>query len=530
MPSTPLTQPGSPPPPPSRRDQPCGQPLQFNLVQAAAYVRHRSPEELRAHFGSFLTLLHQARAGPELTLPAVELIEALQPWPARWGYWREWEAELRWAAEILARAQQWERQAALQAQRFELLLEMGQVEPALQLGQQTLALARAHRFLAVIGQVGGTLIYVLRRQGRAAESEQLYHTLMAELTAAAGQPPSPAWDWQRAWIHLQLSYALHLRTQGHLDQALETVTAAWCQASTLTPPDGHLLALAYQYRGTIHWSRGEYEPAAANIRQAITLMLAIGDEFGALHLRSLLALIDLGASALPEAETLLKEVIPQRRRLGATWTLMRDWATLALVYLLQGRCALALLCVEHQLTLATQCDETFEIYRARTNRAMIYLALGRDDHEVLEALFSGLAYFTKQQIISLVFAYQVSLSQYYARVGSWRAAEAAALAALRTGEAAHMPVMIALAQRRLADCRPPAERAALLRQVLAAAQRYHRRIEEADCLLTLASLAETPTEREQLWAAGVQRLTELGAQAWVEDATPDHPPCIPGLL
>ncbi len=75
--------------------------------------------------------------------------------------------------------------------------------------------------------------------------------------------------------------------------------------------------------------------------------------------------------------------------------------------------------------------------------------------------------------------------------------------------------------------RPRPENEALLRQALSLARDLQRRLDEAACLLSLSALVEDDTERNALWQAGADILTQCGAAAWLTGRTPQNPPFIP---
>lgn len=123
----------------------------------------------------------------------------------------------------------------------------------------------------------------------------------------------------------------------------------------------------------------------------------------------------------------------------------------------------------------------------------------------------------------------LNLSHCYAQLGQVDQAREMAENALQIARESDSQVLQGLALRHLADYSPAHERAEYLQQALEIAREYQRRLDEADCLLALASMAEGPQERARLWEQGAAILAEIGAAAWLEGASPDHPPHIPAL-
>jgi hypothetical protein len=100
---------------------------------------------------------------------------------------------------------------------------------------------------------------------------------------------------------------------------------------------------------------------------------------------------------------------------------------------------------------------------------------------------------------------------------------------MATHELGSLPHLSLFARRCLALFRPPMEAIELLQQALSQARKYHSKLQQAACLLSLAGLVADESERHRLWAEGVELLQTMNALAWLEGHSLENPPFIANL-
>lgn len=496
--------------------------LRGRLRWARDYVQQQPPAEVQAHWGTFAALLQQARRVPDLHLPAAELIAALHPLPRYWGYWDTWADALRFAATTFADHALSAPQATMLTHLSGVLREMGRLTAALAIGEQALTLARAHCAPLILADAGVGLMETLRSLGRPDAAQATYTAVAADLQAL--RAATSARDWGMAWANLRAQNADYLRIQGRLEAAYAEINQVLTDLSAI-PEAATALEFAIQIRGCIHWTYGDYANAARDLEQALSLSDAAHNAAASAHTTSVLGLVYYSLADFARAETTLHASLTRKDRLGARWTIVRDLGNLGLVLLARGQLTAALTYLNQQIEVAERQADQTEGSRGRSNRGVVYLHLGRYA-EAQAAIQAGAAYCqrsgdTRGHISCLLHLSRCHAWQDDPAAAQTTLAEAAALAADQS------PVLRALVRRHQADYRPPAERASILQQTLGMARERRRRLDEADCLLQLASLAADPGARAQLWAQGAAILTEIGAAAWLVGATGECPPRIP---
>ena len=89
------------------------------------------------------------------------------------------------------------------------------------------------------------------------------------------------------------------------------------------------------------------------------------------------------------------------------------------------------------------------------------------------------------------------------------------------------PILHVLTTRCLALFKPPVEQERLLREALALAEAYGRRLDVAGCLFSLAALEADAAERSRLYDQAAAMLQAMGAEAWLVGHSPADPPLLP---
>ncbi|MEA3340147.1 MAG: tetratricopeptide repeat protein [Chloroflexota bacterium] len=496
--------------------------LRHNLVQASEYTHNHPSSDLIRHFGSFLTLLRQARRCPNLHAPAADLVAALTPWVQEWGYWDAWKPELDFAAQEFARQEQPRRQAEMLNYLAQMLQLTGQLDQALMVGEQALTLARAQCASVTLAQAGLNQAIILRSMERPEQALALREELEADLARMA--PHAPARDVTVAEVYLGWLELRYLRHQGRMDEAAAAMSAAIARLEALSDTDTDLLAETYSERAIIYWGQGRYPDALRDLKRAISI--GEGEGYSAAYNCGNLGLVYWSMSEYDRAADAFKRRIAACEEANDLWFLSRNLGNLGMVYLAWGDLDTAMRYLERNLALSTRLHDTLEILRARGNRGIVRACLGQYT-EAVEDLTAWLDYLqhTGSRIeFALV---SLNLSRCYTALGKKGLARQSAEDGLRIGRRAGLEVVQGLALRCLADCVSRPERDERLRLALDIACKYGRRLDEADCLLALAALAGETGERERLWNQGAAVLIEIGAAAWLENGSPEQPPRLP---
>ena len=498
--------------------------LHHRLVWTRDYVRERPPDDVVRHFDSFLALLQQARRYPDLHPSSADLVADLAPWSRRWGNWDDWKAALEFAAREFARQDQPQRQAEMLSHLAALLQLTGQIDQAVATGEQALALARAHRAAIVFAQAGMNLVLTFRSMEQPEQARALRQELAAEL--ALMFPHVPARDLAVANAHLGLLDLRYLRDQGRLDEAVAEASRILAALEALEEQESRLLADVYSERAILYWSQDDYARAIDDLDRAIQIALEEGDPYAAERNYGNLGLILWSMSEYDRAEEAIRQRIAACERENNRWFLAQNVGNLGLVYLARGDLETAMLYLERHLAMSTRLKDTSEIRRARGNRGIVRMCQG--EYQAAVADLETWIDFAGHTGARGAFAVDsLNLSHCYAQLGQVDRAIQITENVLQIARESGSQVIRGLALRHLADYGPAHERAGYLQQALEIAREYRRRLDEADCLLALAGLAQDSQEQARLWEQGVAILTQIGATAWLESASPDHPPHIP---
>lgn len=502
--------------------------LQDKLAWAISYIlQNRSqPQKLAPHIDSLFVLLDQAYFKSHLSSLVMELIIHLHPWPTRWGRWDVWEEKIRYVNDIAIKLEKPDRQVEFQTYLAELWFYIGRMQEALDLGKQTILLARANQSILPLVMTASKMIVMLRNFGRVEEARGLFieienDPLVQNVTEVLKTVIN---------AHLSLPRTVLLRGEGYIDDAISEANQAIAQVALLSNIDAHLQAELYRHRGLMLWSQGNYALAKQDLYQAMNVFAHEGDIFAEAQALSNLGLVYWSMAEFDEAKSTLQASIKIFERLNAYLQLTRAIGNLGLVYLSQGKLPQALDFIERHLKLAIQLGDESERSRALANRGMV--KLHQDEYEAARIdLEVDLAFLKKgepkQEGIGCTY---VNLSWCYAKLGQQENALQAAEYALALGkEIGSIPLQI-ISSRCLAEYQLPLQRAALLRQTLDLSRHHQRRLDEAACLLSLASLTKDITEQNSLWEKGTLLLKEIGAIIWVKGCSPLNPPHLPAII
>lgn len=499
--------------------------LQAQLTWAVEHLRrHRRPDYVRAHLGSLMVLLEAAHSRPALHPLALRLILLLHPWPMQWGYGLRWGQECDFAVQAAVRLGERSWQALFQAYQADTRLQAGDLDSALLLAQEALGLALDERVPRALAEAGGVLLQVLHALGR---NEEIWH-LLQTLEEAFQQIRCRDQEYELAWASFALQRTTFQRLQWQIPAALMLSSRVIRRLESLASAKAiPLLADAYRDRATLHWVEGHYPAAVQDLEQAIALYTQAGNTYAEASARGNLGLVYWSMSAFDAAEQALSQGIAQLREVNARWRLTVDIGNLGLVYLVRGQFAQAASYLEEQIRLAMQLDYHREYARAHGNRAILRLLQGNyaaaeRDFEVEQAVLQN---FSPEALG----CHYVNRSWCYAGLGDMARARQMAEKARALNARLHSPVLQILVLRCLAAYEGGEIQAQLLTEALELAQKHQRRLDEAACLLSLSAVV-APARRTAYWQRGVDILRALGAEAWLEGASPEHPPRIVLLL
>jgi tetratricopeptide (TPR) repeat protein len=500
--------------------------LREQLTQTINYMHHCPPAKLASHLGSLLALLRRTRPRPELHPLAAELTAALHPWPLSWGYWEAWEREVRFATQVFARLNQSIRHAEFLSYLADILFNTGRLGEALTIGKQAIVLARTSHAVVPLSITGCAVVSTLIAQGRSNDGERLLEELQEEVACL----PTASRDRTVAMARLGLQQLTFLRKAGRLDKAVAQATEIIARLEALPATDERLVAEAYRERSTMQWARDHYSEAIQDIQQAIRMFARQGDLFAEADARGNLGVIYWTMTELDLAEEGIRHVIAIAERLNARWHLTYAFDHLGLAYLSKGQLQQAFRSFERAIALATSTGDTKQAFHARGDQAVVRLYLGEYE-AALHTLEKELAFTEGQRRSQKVLAVNyILLSLCHAGLGQHTLALQLSEQAWDIAQEIGSTSLQTLALRCLAEHQPPPVRTELLRQALASARRCQRRLDEAACLLELASLAENKDKQVCLWNQGGQLLERIGAAAWLKGCSPQHPPRIVILM
>jgi tetratricopeptide (TPR) repeat protein len=506
-----------------------GSHLAGRLQWMVGYVaEHRQkPAQLKPYADSLITLIRQAWRDPTLARPVVNLILALHPLPERWGYWTAWEEVLQTGARIAARHAWPLPQAELLAHQAHLLWSCNRGEEAVTVGRHALQIAETIGAIRPLGIAGGALVSALRVLGQVEEAGELLAELLQK--TAVLRPTATQADYDTAMLALEGSQALLLRQQGQPDNAIAVAERLLHRAEGKSHISPYQLGDAYVEQSTMLWIGGHYPAAVHALQTAITLFEQVEDTAAATFARGDLGLVYWSMARYDLAEQGMKQCAAYCEQVNARWRLVNEVGNLAVVYLGQGRLHLALHYANRHLDIAQRSGHAREVSRARLNRGAILVYLGDYESARLE-LEGSLERVIGEGRQELIAAVQLDLSLCMAGLGEGETAVQLAQNAYTMAEAMNFPGLTIIALRTLARYALPTEAKDHLRRALTLARQHDRVQDEAACLFSLAGLATNKTEQATSWQQATRLLEEMGATAWLENASPDHPPFLALML
>lgn len=498
--------------------------LPAQLRQAAVLAADTSPQRLRPHFDSYLSLLNTTVGRPEFTALWLDLVDRLHPLPVRWGQWSVWLAILRQAGRKASALGRLAQQAEYLAYTADLLLNVGQSASALDTAQEAMRLARQSRAAWPLSVAGNAAAATLRSLARYEDAQNLINEVRAE--AAQLEPPHPVARAAMAEALLDLEQMDLLRYFKRLDDALALSEILVNNLSAVEGIDPHDLATVYLRRATITWVSGRYQKAENDLQRSAALFRQADNPLQAIFAEGNLGVVYYSMSRYQQAEALMLTAIRAAEEINARHRLVSDLGDLSVVYIALGRMELAYDYASRMVDLAAELGNAAELSRGRGNRGYALLGLGRYD-EAREDIEFSLDLYRRQGRLEGTIVTMIDMIIYLQGIGE---EERAAQLAEENYEAAwkeDFPQLHIVTARCLALFRSPPEQRMLLNQALSLARQQNRPLDEAGCLFSLAAIAIDEQEGDELFKQAVDLLVQMGCLGWLEGKTRTDPPLLP---
>lgn len=500
--------------------------LAAQLRQALALMDDTPPHAMRPHFDSYLALLNTTAARPDLVESWLSLVDRLHPQPVRWGQWAAWLAVLRRAADKAAEANQPARQAAYLAYAADLLLNTGQLMPALAMAQAAGELARPALAAWPLSVAGSVAAAVLRAQACYDDAQLLLDRTRGEMAAMPPQPPARAALGAALLDQEELRLLRYFR---RLDEALAISTAMVDNLAAVPGVDPHDLAKAYVRRATVTWAADRYQAAADDLRRAAVLFRQADDELQAVFAEGDLGLVYLSLSRYAEAEALKLAAIRAAEEVNARRVLVSELGDLSVVYIGLGRMDLAFDYANRMVGLAAELGNEAELSRGRGNRGYALLGLGRYD-EALADIDFGLRRYREQGRHEGAIITTIGMILYLRGTGQTERAAQLAWENYTAALNESLPRLHVVTARCLVLFLPPPEQEALLRSTLALSRQHKRPLDEAGCLFSLSAVVADADERAALYGQGVALVQQMGCPGWLAGRSVSDPPRLPMII
>lgn len=442
----------------------------------------------------------------------------------RWGQWSAWLAILRQAARKARELDRPAQQAEYLAYAADLLLNVGQVEAALETAREAMRLAQQSGAAWPLCVAGNAAAATLRAMARYDEAQATIDAVRAD--AGRLERPLPAARAAMAEALLDLEQMDLLRYRKRLDEALASGEGLIARLSAVEGIDPHDLAHAYLRRGTITWVAGRYQVAEADLKRAAALFRAAGDPLQAIFAEGNLGLVYYSMSRFRQAESLKLAALHAAEETNARHALVSELGDLSVVYIALGQMHQALDYSDRMVRLATELGSAAELSRGRGNRGYALLGLGRYE-EALEDIEFSLELYRSQGRLEGLIVTTIDKIMYLRGIGE---EEVAALLARENYEAAlveDFPHLHIVTSRCLALFAEAEEQRALLERALALARQHERPMDEAGCLFSLSAITPDSHEREANYAHAVELLDQMGCLGWLDGRSIDDPPLLP---
>jgi tetratricopeptide (TPR) repeat protein len=272
---------------------------------------------------------------------------------------------------------------------------------------------------------------------------------------------------------------------------------------------------------------GFFQRAVDDILRAIDLYRREDDVFNAEGLQSNLGLVYWSMGEYKYAEKSMQAAIQFYRKSGAEQLVTHDLGNLGLLYFARGQLQAALDQTRLHIAHAEKIGFIAEYNRGLRNLGII-LVYFQDYEQALEVLKSNEEYFEQRGLREGYMIDFVWRAYCYDQMGQKDRALLNTRKVVDWSVENEMVMMEAVSRRSLAFLLPREEKLPHLQRCMELSQRHEKQLEKAAVLLTMAQVM--PKEnRQKTWQAGVEILTRIGAEAWLEGRSINDPPYIPTL-
>ncbi|RMF47969.1 MAG: tetratricopeptide repeat protein [Anaerolineae bacterium] len=484
------------------------------LEWSAKFVRQASREEVRRRIESLLTLLQDAQRMFAACAPQfLSLVDALHPWPLRWGYWHAWERQLRFLlqhASHLSLAQR----AVYMVHLAEILETTGRKEEASRLYPQAMKLASSSKAAIPLAEVTSAWVSWTLGNGNLHEAQRALALLRTHRLPPVAQ------------VYEALSHMRILRRQGRFQAGVDVAVQTLETLQTHAIQDAALMAQLWAQKAVLEWDLDCFVDSLESLQQALALHRSLGDRFAEGSILGDIGLVYWSMFALQQAEDALRQSLRISEELNARMRMVVEIGNLGLVYLTRGALSRAVRYLQRQYLLARRTDYVREINRARGNLG-IALFCQKKYRRALPLILADREFSRTHNLLASWGLASTHLGVAYAMLNSPEDSERMFAEALEVANQIGSEVLHALIWRAQALTSPPKEAVFYLRQALDVAVRHHRPMDEAACLLLLAKYAPDEDTGPAWWRRGMEILQQLQATAWLEGATRDNPPILP---
>ncbi len=494
--------------------------LRGNLEQAVHYVRSTPPQVVRDHFPSLLAMLQDARSLSEALPEIIALVDALHPWPLRWGHWNAWEEQIVYVLEHATDLND-ERRATFLMHLGQVYISTGRTTLAEDTWKQAVQLAKRAQALTLLSD----LVYYQAATLWFQKEDGLETFEMLKQYLNTHTKVLSTFEKVHIQARLALSNAYLKRRAGGGVSLAQEIDLAIQQVQRYCPDELDLLAELYTMQGTLLWDIEHFQESIASLEHALTHFESLNDLFSVTGVHGNMGLVYWSMYALDDAEVHLRFAVRNAEHLGARYRLVVDVGNLGLVALARGDLSLAERYLQRQYLLAQRSGNQHESKRASGNLGIVYYHQGRYDL-AFPILMKGYTYMRTQGILSAWCIYAIHLGLYYMDTGNSSKGLSLLQEAIDIARDLKSDVLLGLSLRAQALFSPPEEAASLLNRALEIARTLHRSFDEAASLLLLARLTPDKAERKRLWRAGVEILKCLKADAWLEGHSIENPPVL----
>ncbi|MAT45699.1 MAG: hypothetical protein CL609_25485 [Anaerolineaceae bacterium] len=493
--------------------------LQQRLAVTLHYIQNRSRAEVRTHFRSFTTAIHEAQRYPELYGSILAIITNLHPLPLRWGYGAAWQPWLNFAIQNTA---QENKRALYHNDLADYFFFSGEFDKSME--HAGIVFSMANPSPVQLARSVRVLFTSYRSLGQSLQAEALIKEMFFEFEAH--KPASEVSGSKAlAWLRFNQNRLELLREEGKLNEALTLVEDMISLDEQLGRPDTLLTADLITHRSTLLWNVASYECSVADLKFAIDLYQSEDDLFNAESLYSNLGLVYWSMGKLDEAEQSLKRSILFYQKSALQQLISYDLGNLGLTYFARGDLEKAHHWTLEHINHCRKIGFVSEMNRGRRNLGTILYYLGAYEQAIHETEAAH-TYFEKRGSRDGYGLDDLWIALCEDQLGKKEAAFSRASRILEWSKERESLVLEQVSLRCLAWFSPLEERVVLLERSLELAYQLNRLLEQAACLLMLASC----TTDDLIWEKGLDLIKSIGAEPWLEGSTIDQPPFLPLLL